>query len=127
MCACAAAAVPRSTREPPESPSRTRPFLTQRAPWFAYSLGFMLQSYQYSDAFAAYLRETLHLEPGARVAIQIPNGLGRITPNGHLQKRTGRWLEIRRVHFQAPRLRLVRRAERKQDEAETDGYLGNVG
>jgi hypothetical protein len=35
--------------------------------------------------------------------------------------------EIRRVHFQAPRLRLVRRAERKQDEAETDGYLGNVG
>src|ERR1700730_1904951 len=29
----------------------------------------------YSDAFAAYLRETLHLEPGARVAIQIPNGL----------------------------------------------------
>jgi len=43
------------------------------------------------------------------------------------QQRTGRWLEIRRVHFQAPRLRLVRRAERKQDEAETDGYLGNVG
>jgi long-chain acyl-CoA synthetase len=28
-----------------------------------------------SDAFAAYLRETLHLVPGARVAIQIPNGL----------------------------------------------------
>ena len=43
------------------------------------------------------------------------------------QQWTGRWLEIRRVHFQAPRLRLVRRAERKQDEAETDGYLGNVG
>ena len=43
------------------------------------------------------------------------------------QQRTGRLLEIRRVHFQAPRLRLVRRAERKQDEAETDGYLGNVG
>jgi hypothetical protein len=43
------------------------------------------------------------------------------------QQRTGRWLEFRRVHFQAPRLRLVRRAERKQDEAETDGYLGNVG
>jgi hypothetical protein len=43
------------------------------------------------------------------------------------QQRTGRWLEIRRVRFQAPRLRLVRRAERKQDEAETDGYLGNVG
>jgi long-chain acyl-CoA synthetase len=29
----------------------------------------------FSDAFAAYLRETLRLEPGARVAIQIPNGL----------------------------------------------------
>ncbi len=28
-----------------------------------------------SNAFAAYLRETLRLEPGARVAIQIPNGL----------------------------------------------------
>ena len=28
-----------------------------------------------SDEFAAYLRETLRLEPGARVAIQIPNGL----------------------------------------------------
>lgn len=43
------------------------------------------------------------------------------------QYRTGRWLEIRRVRFQAHRLRLVRRAERRQDEAETDGYLGNVG
>jgi long-chain acyl-CoA synthetase len=30
---------------------------------------------RYSDAFAAYLRETLRLAPGARVAIQIPNGL----------------------------------------------------
>ncbi|MGC2091897.1 MAG: AMP-binding protein [Methylocella sp.] len=30
---------------------------------------------RFSDAFAAYLRETLGLEPGARVAIQIPNGL----------------------------------------------------
>ena len=30
---------------------------------------------RYSDAFATYLRETLGLEPGARVAIQIPNGL----------------------------------------------------
>lgn len=30
---------------------------------------------RHSDAFAAYLRETLGLEPGARVAIQIPNGL----------------------------------------------------
>lgn len=28
-----------------------------------------------SDAFAAYLREVLHLEPGERVAVQIPNGL----------------------------------------------------
>lgn len=30
---------------------------------------------QYSDAFAVYLRESLRLETGARVAIQIPNGL----------------------------------------------------
>ncbi|MGH6869330.1 MAG: AMP-binding protein, partial [Methylocella sp.] len=30
---------------------------------------------RYSDSFAAYLRETLRLEPGERVAIQIPNGL----------------------------------------------------
>ncbi|MGH6813395.1 MAG: AMP-binding protein [Methylocella sp.] len=30
---------------------------------------------RHSDAFAAYLRETLRLEQGARVAIQIPNGL----------------------------------------------------
>ncbi|MGH6852420.1 MAG: AMP-binding protein, partial [Methylocella sp.] len=30
---------------------------------------------RYSDDFAAYLRETLRLEPGARIAIQIPNGL----------------------------------------------------
>jgi long-chain acyl-CoA synthetase len=28
-----------------------------------------------SDAFAAYLREVLRLEPGERVAVQIPNGL----------------------------------------------------
>jgi long-chain acyl-CoA synthetase len=40
----------------------------------AASLSFA-QVDRYSDAFAAYLRETLHLEPGARVAIQIPNGL----------------------------------------------------
>jgi hypothetical protein len=103
-----------------------RAFTTIMPNGMAASLSFA-QVDRYSDAFAAYLRETLHLEPGARVAIQIPNGLGKITPNGHLQKRTGRWLEIRRVHFQAPRLRLVWRAERKQDEAETDGYLGNVG
>ena len=43
------------------------------------------------------------------------------------QHRMGRWLEIRRVRFKAHRLRLVRREERKQDEGETDGYLGNVG
>ena len=43
------------------------------------------------------------------------------------QHKTGCWLEIRRIRFQAYRLRLVRRAERKQDEVETDGYLGNVG
>lgn len=30
---------------------------------------------RYSDAFAAYLREILCLEPGSRVAIQIPNSL----------------------------------------------------
>ncbi|WP_245257432.1 AMP-binding protein [Methylocapsa acidiphila] len=30
---------------------------------------------RYSDDFAAYLREVLALEPGTRVAIQIPNGL----------------------------------------------------
>ncbi len=35
------------------------------------------------------------------------------------QHRTGRWLEIRRPRFQAHRLPLVRRVERKQDEAET--------
>jgi long-chain acyl-CoA synthetase len=40
----------------------------------AASLSFA-QVNRYSDAFAAYLRETLRLEPGARVAIQIPNGL----------------------------------------------------
>jgi hypothetical protein len=42
------------------------------------------------------------------------------------QHRTGRWLEIRRVRFEARRFRLARRAKRKQDEAETDGYRGNV-
>jgi long-chain acyl-CoA synthetase len=40
----------------------------------AASLSFA-QVDRFSDAFAAYLRETLHLEPGARVVIQIPNGL----------------------------------------------------
>src|ERR1700732_2733511 len=44
---------------------------------------------------------------------------GNETPSV-FQHRTGRELEIRRVH----RLRLVRRAERKQDKAETDGNLG---
>jgi hypothetical protein len=43
------------------------------------------------------------------------------------QHKAGCWLEIRRIRFQAYRLRLVRRAERRQDEAETNGYLGNVG
>ena len=38
------------------------------------------------------------------------------------QHRTGRWLEIRRARFQAHWHRLVRRAERRQDEAETDGF-----
>jgi long-chain acyl-CoA synthetase len=40
----------------------------------AASLSFE-QVDRYSDDFAAYLRETLRLEPGARVAVQIPNGL----------------------------------------------------
>jgi long-chain acyl-CoA synthetase len=40
----------------------------------AASLSFE-QVDRYSDEFAAYLRETLRLEPGARVAVQIPNGL----------------------------------------------------
>ena len=35
-CACAAAPAPWPIREPPESPSGTRPFLAQRAPWFAW-------------------------------------------------------------------------------------------
>jgi hypothetical protein len=48
--------------------------------------------------------------------------LGRV-----FQHRKGRWLEIRRVRFQAHRFRLVRRAERKQDEPANDRYLGNVG
>jgi len=30
----------------------------------------------HSDAFAAYLRQTLKLPPGARVAVQLPNSLG---------------------------------------------------
>jgi long-chain acyl-CoA synthetase len=40
----------------------------------AASLSFA-QVDRYSDEFAAFLRETLCLEPGTRVAIQIPNGL----------------------------------------------------
>ena len=49
-------------------------FTTVMPNGMAASLSFA-QVDRYSDAFAAYLRETLHLEPGARVAIQIPNGL----------------------------------------------------
>jgi long-chain acyl-CoA synthetase len=51
-----------------------RAFTTVMPNGMAASLSFA-QVDRYSDAFAAYLRETLHLEPGARVAIQIPNGL----------------------------------------------------
>jgi CheY-like chemotaxis protein len=51
-----------------------RAFTTIMPNGLAASLSFA-QVDRYSDAFAAYLRETLHLEPGARVAIQIPNGL----------------------------------------------------
>src|ERR1700730_14237037 len=51
-----------------------RAFTTIRPNGMAASLTFA-ETDRYSDAFAAYLRETLGLEPGARVAIQIPNGL----------------------------------------------------
>jgi long-chain acyl-CoA synthetase len=51
-----------------------RAFTTIMPNGMAASLSFA-EVDRYSDAFAAYLRETLHLEPGARVAIQIPNGL----------------------------------------------------
>jgi long-chain acyl-CoA synthetase len=51
-----------------------RAFTTIMPNGMAASLSFA-QVNRYSDAFAAYLRETLRLEPGARVAIQIPNGL----------------------------------------------------
>src|SRR3984893_11911700 len=51
-----------------------RAFTTIMPNGMAAGLSFA-QVDRYSDAFAAYLRETLHLEAGARVAIQIPNGL----------------------------------------------------
>jgi long-chain acyl-CoA synthetase len=51
-----------------------RAFTTIMPNGMAASLSFA-QVDRYSDAFAAYLRETLHLERGARIAIQIPNGL----------------------------------------------------
>ncbi|MGA7385377.1 MAG: AMP-binding protein [Methylocella sp.] len=51
-----------------------RAFTTILPNGMAASLSFA-EIDRYSDAFAAYLRETLHLEPEARVAIQIPNGL----------------------------------------------------
>ena len=51
-----------------------RAFTTIMPNGMAASLSFV-EVDRYSDAFAAYLREMLRLEPGARVAIQIPNGL----------------------------------------------------
>ncbi|MGC2222434.1 MAG: AMP-binding protein [Methylocella sp.] len=51
-----------------------RAFTTIMPNGMAVSLNFA-EVDRYSDAFAAYLHETLRLEPGARVAIQIPNGL----------------------------------------------------
>jgi long-chain acyl-CoA synthetase len=51
-----------------------RAFTTIMPNGMAASLSFA-QVNRCSDAFAAYLRETLRLELGARVAIQIPNGL----------------------------------------------------
>lgn len=51
-----------------------RAFTTIMPNGMAASLSFA-QVDRYSDDFAAYLRETLRLEPGARVAVQIPNGL----------------------------------------------------
>jgi long-chain acyl-CoA synthetase len=51
-----------------------RAFTTIMPNGMAASLSFA-EVNRTSDAFAAYLRETLRLEPGARVAIQIPNGL----------------------------------------------------
>jgi len=51
-----------------------RAFTTIMPNGMAASLNFA-EVDRYSDAFAAYLRETLRLEPGDRVAIQIPNGL----------------------------------------------------
>ncbi|MGH6794997.1 MAG: AMP-binding protein, partial [Methylocella sp.] len=51
-----------------------RAFTTVMPNGMAASLTFA-EVDRYSDAFAAFLRETLRLEPGARVAIQIPNGL----------------------------------------------------
>jgi long-chain acyl-CoA synthetase len=51
-----------------------RAFTTIMPNGMAASLTFA-QVDRYSDDFAAFLRETLRLEPGARVAIQIPNGL----------------------------------------------------
>jgi long-chain acyl-CoA synthetase len=51
-----------------------RAFTTMMPNGMAGSLTFA-QVDRYSDDFAAFLREKLRLEPGARVAIQIPNGL----------------------------------------------------
>jgi long-chain acyl-CoA synthetase len=51
-----------------------RAFTTVMPNGMAASLSFA-QIDCLSDAFAAYLREVLHLEQGERVAVQIPNGL----------------------------------------------------
>ncbi len=51
-----------------------RAFTTVMPNGMAASLSFT-QIDRLSDAFAAYLREVLHLEQGERVAVQIPNGL----------------------------------------------------
>lgn len=52
----------------------SRAFTTIMPNGMAASLSFA-QVDRYSDDFAAFLREKLRLQPGARVAIQIPNGL----------------------------------------------------
>ncbi|QBR70914.1 long-chain-fatty-acid--CoA ligase [Beijerinckiaceae bacterium] len=54
--------------------SEARAFTTIMPNGMSASLTFA-QVDRYSDDFAAFLRERLGLQPGARVAIQIPNGL----------------------------------------------------
>jgi hypothetical protein len=43
------------------------------------------------------------------------------------KNKMGLWLEIRHGHFQAHWLRIVRKAEPKQNKTETEGYPRNVG